>query len=400
MVGDPVRGTTLWGYSLATASILLVLLSPLAGAAADALGRRKPWIAACVAVAALALLNLWFATARPGMVMWVMASCIIAQVFVELSRVFTDSMMLRVTQAERVGALSGLAVALGFAGSFLYLLGVLLAGSGLRPDETQAGLQRAATVLCGCWLIVFMLPLFRFTPDEAHARQSLAAAASDSLRRLRTSLRDVVRLPGIGRFLVARMAYWDGVMALFSFIAILASSHLGWRAEELSAFGLAGLLAGALGGLLGGALDQRIGPLNTLLGTLLVILLTATVMLVTLPDLGAGTIRESLLDQPGDGLFLVLAALASACLGLIMGSSRSLMVALSPPDRMGEFFGLYVMVGRASSFAAPLLVALATASFDSPVSGIFGVSLVFLIVGMMLLAGVRKSLPCPVAEAG
>ena len=135
-------------------------------------------------------------------------------------------MMLRVAGAERVGALSGLAVGLGFAGSFLYLLGVLVAGSGLSADESQAGLQRAATVLCGCWLIVFMLPLLRFTPDETGVQHSLADAASDSLRRLRTSLRDVVRLPGIGLFLVARMAYWDGVMALFSFIAILASLSL------------------------------------------------------------------------------------------------------------------------------------------------------------------------------
>jgi UMF1 family MFS transporter len=317
VVGDPVRGTTLWGYSLATASILLVLLSPLAGAAADVLGRRKPWIAACIALAVLALISLWFATARPGMVLWVMACCISAQVFVELSRVFTDSMMLRVTRTERVGALSGLAVGLGFAGSFIYLLGVLLAGSGLSDDESQAGLQRAATLLCGFWLMLFMLPLFRFAPDEAKVPHSLADAASDSLRRLRSSLRDVVRLPGIGRFLVARMAYWDGVMALFSFIAILAASHLGWRAAELSVFGLAGLLAGSLGGLLGGALDLRIGPRNTLLATLLVMLCTAAMMQVMLPDLGAETTRESLLDQPGDAVFLGLAVIASACLGLL-----------------------------------------------------------------------------------
>jgi UMF1 family MFS transporter len=178
-------------------------------------------------------------------------------------------------------------------------------------------------------------------------------------------------------------------MALFSFIAILAASHLGWRAAELSVFGLAGLLAGAFGGMLGGALDSRLGPRNTLLLTLGVMVLTAASMLLSLPDLATEALRLSLLDQPGDWVFLALAVIACICLGIIMGSSRSLMVALSPPDRMGDFFGLYVMVGRASSFAAPLLVALTTATFDSPVYGIFGVSLVFLLTGMILLAGVR-----------
>ncbi len=390
VVNDPVRGTTLWGYSLASASLLLVLLSPFAGAAADATGRRKPWIVACVAVAALALLNLWFATAQPGMVLWVLASCIVAQVTVELSRVFTDSLMLRVAGAERVGALSGLAVGLGFAGSFVYLVAVLVAGSALTPEASQIDLPRAAAVLCGIWLAVFMLPLFRFTPDGERSELTLKLAARNSLQRLRISLKDLTRLPGIGRFLLSRMLYWDGVMALFSFIAILASSRLGWRAAELSVFGLVGLLAGALGGMLGGALDSRLGPRRTLLLTLGVMTVTAASMLLSLPVMDDMAQRTVLLDQPGDWIFLALATVACVCLGIIMGSSRSLMVELSPPDRMGDFFGLYVMVGRASSFAAPLLVGLTTASFESPVYGIFGVSLVFLITGMIVLSGVRS----------
>lgn len=58
VAADPVCGTVLWGYGLATASALLVILSPYAGAAANSTGRRKPWIALCVADTVVALASL------------------------------------------------------------------------------------------------------------------------------------------------------------------------------------------------------------------------------------------------------------------------------------------------------------------------------------------------------
>src|SRR5690606_7645818 len=96
VAADPVRGTALWGYGLAAASALLVLVSPFAGAAADSTGSRKPWIVACVAGAVAALASLWWATATPGRLAWVLVSCALAQLAIELSRVFSDSMVLRV----------------------------------------------------------------------------------------------------------------------------------------------------------------------------------------------------------------------------------------------------------------------------------------------------------------
>lgn len=392
VAADPVRGTVLWGYGLAAASASLVLLSPLAGAAADATGRRKPWIAGCVLAAAAALGSLWFASAGQGRVAWVLFSCVVAQVAVELSRVFSDSMVLRVAAPEEVGRLSGLAVGLGFAGCFTYLAGVLLfTEAGIGGDVAPATVQRAAAVLSGGWLVVFILPLLLFCPDFPARASSPAAALRDSLQGLLRSLRDVVRLPCIGRFLLARMLYWDGMMALFSFVAILAAAKLHWRPAELSAFGLLGLLSGAGSGLLGGALDQRFGSRRTLMAAIALTAALAATMLLLLPRHAVPPDRDGLFGLPGDVPFLMLAVAASGCLGVIMGSSRSMMVALSPRDRLGEFFGLYVMVGRASSFAAPLLVAAATATFSDPVAGVFGVSLTFLLMGFVLLGQVRPA---------
>lgn len=382
VAGDPVRGTALWGYGLAAASAALVLLGPFAGAAADSTGRRKPWIVGCVALAVAALASLWIGTARPGQVLWVLASCAVAQLAIELSRVFTDSMVLKVAPRERVGDLSGLAVGLGFAASFLYVCGTLVF------DAVDG---RAVSALSGAWLVVFILPLLRWCPDFPGEARSWAESWRDSLARLRNSLRDLVRVPQVGRFLLARMVYWDGMMGLFSFIAILASSRLAWRASEISVFGLLGLVAGAAGGVAGGRLERHQGPKRILTGSLAIMLAVSIVMLLELPDVIARGADDTLFSAAGDRMFLALAIVASACLGSILASSRSMMVRLSPADRLGEFFGLYVMVGRASSFAAPLLVALATTAFGNQTTGVFSVALTFMALGLVLLGRVHDA---------
>lgn len=381
VAADPVRGTALWGYGLATASALLVILSPFAGAAADSTGRRKPWIVGCVVVAAVALASLWVATGTPGRIVWVLASCALAQLAIELSRVFTDSMVLRAAARERVGELSGLAVGLGFVASFLYICATLVA------EHASA---RTISALSGAWLVVFFVPLLLWCPDYPRESRSWAASRRDSLVRLRHSLRDLVLAPQVGRFLFARMVYWDGMMGLFSFIAILASSRLEWRASEISAFGLLGLIAGAAGGVVGGVLDRRYGSKRPLMGALVVMLAVSIVMLIELPGSGHRAADARLFSSSGDLTFLWLAIVASAGVGVLLASSRSMMVRLSPADRLGEFFGLYVMVGRASSFAAPLLVALATTFFANQTTGVFSVALTFMALGLALLGRVHE----------
>jgi len=381
VVADPVRGTALWGYGLAAASALLVLLGPLAGAAADSTGRRKPWILGCVIAAALALLSLWAASRVPGQVAWVLASCALAQLAIELSRVFTDSLVLRAAPRERVGELSGLAVGLGFAASMLYIGATLVVKDAAAP---------VVAALCGAWLVVFFVPLLLWCPDYPGESRSWAASCGDSFARLRNSLRDLMHVPQVGRFLLARMVYWDGMMGLFSFMAILASSRLEWRASELSAFGLLGLFAGAAGGVIGGRLDRRYGSKRPLMGALAVMLAVSVAMLRVLPDSVDRAADARLFSSAGDLGFLWLAVGASAGLGTLLACSRSMMVRLSPADRLGEFFGLYVMVGRASSFAAPLLVAVATTVFANQTTGVFSVALVFMVLGLALLGRVHE----------
>jgi UMF1 family MFS transporter len=81
----------------------------------------------------------------------------------------------------------------------------------------------------------------------------------------------------------------------------------------------------------------------------------------------------------------------AAAIGLFAGpaqaASRTLMARLAPPDLLTEFFGLYALSGKATAFAAPFAVSLATDVFLSQRSGL-AILIVFLGIGGVLLVRV------------
>lgn len=387
LAADPVSGTAWWGYGLSATSLVLVVTAPLAGSLADAGGSRRPWIVLCLVVAASAMASLWFATAAPGRILWTLASVAVAQLAIELSRVYTDSLLPMVARPDETARLSGAAVGLGFAAGIVYLgIGYWLGGQ--AADELVARTLAAGS---GAWLLLFMLPCILLCPQPpartARWRDSLARG----LAELSLAFRRLATQPELRRFLLARMVYWDGTMSLFSFISIIAATVLGWGTREMTVFGVSGLVAGALAGGSSGRLEGWFGTQRTL-ELAVAAVLTVTVALALL--VGVGTPPADRLHGLDTGLgrgFLMLAIIGCFLLGVIMASSRSMLVRLALPDRLGEAFGLYVMVGRASSFLAPLLVAVSTSITSNQRAGVFGVAAALLAAGLWLLRRVQTT---------
>jgi len=378
LASDPASGTAFWGYSLSVTSILLVVTAPLVGALADATGTRRPWLVATLVMASAGLVSLWWATATPVGLLWVVASVGAAQLAIEWSRVLTDSLLPGVAGPDDTAALSGLAVGLGFLASLVYMAIAYLAGSSERPE-----MARLLSVGSGVWLVVFMMPCLVACPQPAARFATLGAAAHSARTELSTTWSRLRSQPALGRFLLARMVYWDGTMSLFSFIAILAATRLHWDTRAMTTFGIAGLISGSLAGAVAGAVEARIGVRRSLATALLALLAVTVVLAAALwhePAPWSGG-----LTRPVDRLFLAVAVMACAALSVVMASSRSLLVRLAEPARLGEAFGLYVMVGRASSFLAPLLVAIATTATGDQRAGVFGVAGLLLIIGLALL---------------
>jgi len=408
---DPVAGQSLWGLVTAAAGVAVALLSPVLGAMADASGRRKPWILGWSVVFVVAQAALWFAV--PGEMGWlplIIAAIVAAVLAAEFSTVLTNAMMPSLVGPRAQGRLSGFGWAAGYAGGLLALVifaafllvqdgadETLLGFAPLLPLDPEAGEgARFTGPFAAVWYLVFVLPLFLFTPDARGPRRPLGEAARSGWREFARTLGHVWQHKNVVRFLFARLLYTDGLSAIFAFGGIYAVSVFGWGSATLGLFGIVLAAAAGFGAALGGVLDDRIGAKPVILAALL-LLITGSVgalsidqahVLFVVPITGG--------DAPGglasfaEQAYLGFAILIGLAAGPLQSASRSFMARITPPDKAGEFFGLYAFSGKITAFAAPLLVAGITALSDSQRLGIASIG-VFLIAGFIAMLRVKPA---------
>ncbi|WP_315926062.1 MFS transporter [Mesorhizobium sp. SP-1A] len=405
MASDPATGQAAWGYGIAAAGFAIAILSPVLGSIADQTGPRKPWIAFFAAIKICSLCLLWFAA--PGSSLFVAVLLFsLASVAAEFSTVFNDSMMPRLVPKAEIGRISNVAWGLGYLGGMIALIFVvaLLAGSpdtgktiigadplfGLDPKLGQDA--RATGPLSALWYFVFILPMFFFTPDAAKGIP-VGPAVHRGLKELKATLGEVRRRPGIFRFLVARMTYQDGVNALLALGGTFAAAMFHWSITEIGAFGIILNVVAIFGCWIAARLDTALGS-KVVVTIALVMLSVATVGIVST---GPGYTLFGILPLSATdtgGLFATAAEKAYIAYGLLIGlafgpvqaSSRSYMARSVTAEESGRYFGIYALAGRATSFAAPFLVATVTAATGSARLGM-AVIILFLAGGMWLLAG-------------
>jgi UMF1 family MFS transporter len=187
-------------------------------------------------------------------------------------------------------------------------------------------------------------------------------------------------VPGLGRFLLGRFFYTDPVNTVIVVMSVFAVEAIGLTKATANVVLLVLTVVAVVASFGWGQLVERIGPKRTLL----IVLGTWCVGLV---------IAGAVLSFP---TFLIGGALLGAGLGGVWTSDRVFMLRLSPPDRLGEFFGLYGIAGKLSAVSGPLLYgAIVSTLLDAGWGpgayqvGIFSF-LILLLIGVWLLRGVPE----------
>ena len=406
---DAASGQALWGFATAAAGMAIALLSPVLGAIADASGRRKPWIAAFGAMLVIGSALMWFG--RPGDVKLIpplLFAYAIATVGVEFATVFNNAMMPTLVPPDRIGRLSGTGWATGYVGGILSLILVLgfLAASpetgrtlfgfkplfGLDPLTHQG--DRISGPLTAIWFIVFVLPMFLLTPDYP-ARHPLRVALREGLAELKQTLIELSKHRSLALFLLANMIYTDGLVSLFAFGGIYAAGTFGWNTIQIGTFGIILAIAGTLGGYFGGKLDDRFGPKRVIAGSMTILLISIIAILavnkgsILFIPISPPVPGGALFSSSAERAYLVLGCLIGAAGAPLQAASRSLLIRMAPKDRIAQYFGLFALTGKVTSFIGPLLIGIVTAATGSQKAGMATLVL-FFATGLVLLARVKK----------
>ena len=400
---DPDLGQAWWGYAVAVSGLIIAILSPVLGSIADVIGPRKPWIASFAVVKVLALIGLWWAA--PGTpLIYPFVLIVLASIAAEFSIVFNDSMMPRLVGPDSVGRISNIAWGLGYLGGMIALIAViaLMAGSpetgktmiGIEPifglDPATGEGARATGPLAAIWYLVFVLPMFLFTPD-IYRTASVSHAVRTGLAELAGTISEVRERAGILRFLIARMIYQDGVNGLLALGGTFAALMFGWQTMEIGIFGII-LNVVAIGGCLWASrLDLKLGS-KAIVVLSLVALLAATLGIIStgpgftlfgLVPLGSED-SGGLFGTPAEKVYILFGLLIGLSFGPVQASSRSYLARSVHPGEAGRYFGLYALAGRATSFLAPFSVATVTLWSGSARVGMAAL-LVFFIAGLAIL---------------
>lgn len=402
-------GQSLWGYAAAVAGLLIAILSPFLGAAADGGGRRKPWVALLAIVFVAGLATLWLA--EPGAdtrtILIVLTGFVAATLAAELMTVFSNAIMTGLVPKDELGRLSGTGWAVGYFGglaSLALVAGLLvpLPGStttlaGLDPllslDTAAREGDRLTGPFAAVWFLIFIIPFFLFVPDRRlgaanHPRRSATAELWDTVKSLPA-------MPSLLIFLIARMIYTDGLTAIFTFGGIYGASVFGWGPTELGIFGIALTLVGAFGALIGGRLDDKLGPKPIIITALLILLVGAVGILsidqthiLFKTEVAAKVSGSAPFSSIGEQAFLAFAIIVGLVAAPVQASSRSLLARLAPADKITQYFGLLAFSGKVTAFMAPLIVAFVTQETGSQRYGMSAI-LGFLVVGILLMLFVR-----------
>ena len=341
-----LRADSVYGVITAISMGLIFIASPVLGAMTDRAPRRMPFLVVstliCVAFTALLARFGFYATAL---------CFVIANVAYQAGLQFYDAMLPEVSHEGNRGKISGIGVGVGYLGSYIAV--------GLGMDAVFGSSNKPFLfTMIALFFLLFALPCFLFVKERGNPNPrevfSLAMLRDSTAETVRT-IRSGRQYPGLVRFLVGRIFYTDPINTVISIMmlyTINVAEHTGLSHEQGEGTGklimMTAISFAVVGGFVWGWIVDRRGPKRTLNYVL---------------DLWVGVFllaaAVGILGLPLFTLYIVACA-AGIALGGVWAADRPYMLRLTPPTRIGEFYGLYGMVGRFSAITGPLIWAIVT----------------------------------------
>ena len=362
-------GTLLFTVAASASVALNALVSPVLGAQSDRTGGRKAYLLVFTVACVVPTAVIGFVDIGLGLLLFA-----IANFSFQAALIYYDALLPDVARPAMRGRLSGIGVGLGYLGTIVS--GLLL---GLTVDA-DGRITALSFVLVAALFAIFAIPIFLLVTERTRAGVPFTIA--DTLRswaQLRESVRHAREVPGLLRFIVARLFYTDPINTVIAVMSLFTINAIGFTEGEARLV-LIGLTVVAVIASFGwGWLADRWGPKRTLV--LVLLSWAAGLLLVAL----------TLSEIP----FLIAGAVLGSGLGGVAVTDRLLLIRMAPRGRVGEMFGLFGLVGKLSAVIGPLLYGGIVFVLLEPLGrGAYSIAilslLALMLVGLWLLRDVQE----------
>ncbi|MDX1616220.1 MAG: MFS transporter [Candidatus Promineifilaceae bacterium] len=371
VLGFVIEPAAIFPLSVSISVVLQVIFLPLLGAIADYSNLKKRMMLLFAYLGAAATIALFFV--EGDLVLLGGLLLILANLAFGAALVFYNAFLPEIASPDRRDQVSARGFGLGYlGGGLLLLLNLILfnfmedSGLAVRISLASAGVWWLLfTAIFPQRLLVQRRPQRELPPGESYLSQSV--------KQLRSTLVELIREhPMALRFLIAYLIYNDGIQTVIVVSSQFAADELGVDSGTLALLVLMIQFVAFPSALAFGWLAGRTGAKRAIMGSLVV---------------WSGIVIFAFAFLYEQWQLWILGGAVALVLGGSQALSRSLFSQMIPSGREAEYFGLYEISERGTSWIGPLVFGIAVQMTGTQRVAIVSL-IVFFLLGLALLSRV------------
>ena len=372
---NPVLGQSYWGWAIGTTGILVAIIGPILGSYADKKNFTEFFIKLFTIICISLTTLLWFSKPSEKYLLFTLIIVALANFFYELSLIFYNSILKRISKTSDLGKSSGFSFALGYIGGILIL--IICIKIFIDNDVLPFGLSkenseniRATSIVVAVWYLIFSIPFLFSLKKKINNKIELS---SDNIKKIKDLIWNN-GLNNLGKFLIARMLYADGLNAIIVMGGIFAVGVFNLEIKDLLILSILMNVTAFIGAIVGGYANDKFSSKSVIIFSLLGLIISSSIILFVKSQL----------------FFLIFAAINGFFIGPIQSASRVFITRSIDENNQASGFGLFALSGKLTSFIGPLLVSTITYISSSQRIG-FSSAIILLLIGLLILLKVKKN---------
>lgn len=372
--GVSIFSGSFFTYCISLSVLLQIFLLPWLGAIADYSNRKKQFLGIFAYLGAFATIGMFFLEGNNFLLGGFLL--ILSNLAFGASMVFYNAFLTEIAEPDDRDRVSSNGYAVGyFGGGLLLALNLALVLQAEYFGLTTGMAVRISLTSAGLWWAVFtVVPLIRLksiAPLKALPKNS--NRFTFGFKQILGTIKDSRRFPKTLIFILAYMLYNDGVQSVIVVSSQFGQEELGLDISVLTTVILLVQFVAFGGAKFFDYLARRFTTKNALVASLLIWILCIIYAYLFLHSTAG---------------FYALGAVIGLVLGGTQALSRSLYSLMIPPGKESEYFSLYEISERGTSWMGPLIFGLSLQFTGSYRFAIFSLG-IFFVSGLIMLLRVN-----------